>query len=255
MIMRLLGNMLAFLSAALVSLALAILTPISARAEPAPRVDPPPRQDAPHVDTPSPRVDTTPAPIKIHEVFEVDREGDKIGATTIDIDRQNDVTTVKLATSISVKVMFIEAYHYEHASTEIWRSGQLISYKSQTDDNGTKHTVEVGPGSSPDKLSLTVDGKRSDIAKTFAPASLWSRDVVNRSDLFQTDNGKRLSIKVKDAGEETLVVRGVKRQTHHYKISDKTPGEFDRDVWFDGDLLVRMKLLGSDRSTIVSDLR
>jgi hypothetical protein len=106
----------------------------------------------------------------------------------------------------------------------------------------------------PDKLSLTIDGNRSDVAETIAPASLWSKDIVNRLDLFQADNGKRLSIKVKNVGEEPLLVGGVKRQTRHYRISDKTPGEFDRDVWYEGDILVRMKLLGPVNSTIISDL-
>lgn len=227
----------------LASLALIVLAPAFLRAEQAP-----PHADAlPHVDVPA-------SPSKTHQVFDIDREGDKIGATTVDIDRQNDATTVKVATHISVKVMFIEAYRYEHSSTETWKSGQLISYKSQTDDNGTKHVIEVGPGASAEKLNLTVDGKRSEVPKSIAPASLWSKDVVTRSELFKTDDGARLSIKVTDVGLEPMVIRGVKRQAHHYKISDKTPGEFDRDLWFDGDLLVRMKLLGSDRSTIVSEL-
>lgn len=250
--MKFLSSAHTFLPAALVTLAAAVLASADLRAEQAPHVDAPPHAETlPHVDVPQ----APQAPSKLHEVFEIDREGDKIGSTTIDVARQNDATTVKIATSISVKVMFIEAYRYEHAATETWKGNQLVAYKSQTDDNGTKHTIDAGPGSSPDKLSLTVDGKRSEVAKTISPASLWNKDVINRSDLFQTDDGKRLSIKVKDVGEEALVVHGVKRQTHHYRISDKTPGEFDRDVWYDGDLLVRMKLLGSDHSTIVSDLR
>ncbi len=246
--MRFLSNIFAFSSAAFLSLTLAGLAP--SRAEPAPHADAPPHTEAlPHVDVP-------PAPSKFHEVFEIDREGSKIGATTIDISHQNDVTTVKVGTSISVKVMFIEAYRYEHSAAETWKGGQLVSYKAQTDDNGTKHAIDVGPATAPDKLTLTVDGKRSEVSKAIAPASLWSKEaIIGRTDLFKPDSGKRLSIAVKDLGEEAMVVRGVKRQTHHFRISDKTPGEFDRDVWYDGDHLVRMKLLGSDNSTIISDLR
>jgi hypothetical protein len=197
----------------------------------------------------------TPAPAKIRQVFEIDREGNKIGATTIDIERQNDTTIVKVATDISVKVMFIEAYRYEHASTETWKGGRLVAYKSQTNDNGTQHAVRLTSGPAPDKLTLEVDGKRSDVPKGIAPANLWSKDVITRSDLFEPANGKRLSIKVKDLGEETVVLNGVTHQAHHYQIADKTPGEFDRDLWFEGDLLVQMKLLGADHSTIISALR
>jgi len=37
-------------------------------------------------------------------------------------------------------------------------------------------------------------------------------------------------------------------------LTAKAPADFDRDLWFEGDALVRMKKLGSDHSTIVSDL-
>ena len=40
-----------------------------------------------------------------------------------------------------------------------------------------------------------------------------------------------------------------------YKIADTLTGEFARDVWFDGDALVRTKIIGSDNSVILSDLR
>src|SRR3984893_5505294 len=55
------------------------------------------------------------ASAKIHKVFDIVRGGDKIGTDTIDIERQNDTTTVKIKTDLSVKVMFIEAYRYEHS--------------------------------------------------------------------------------------------------------------------------------------------
>lgn len=244
---------------ALASLAAAGFAPAPLRAEQAPRVNTPAKTEAlPRIDVPqapNKLVDAPAAPSKLHEIFEIDREGSKIGTTTIDVARQGDVTTVKVGTSISVKVMFIEAYRYEHAATETWKGGQLVGYKSQTDDNGTKHVIEVAPAAAPDKMIMTIDGKKGEVAKGIAPASLWNKDAVSRTDLFQPDSGKRLSIKVKDLGEEPMLVRGVKRQTHHYRISDKTPGVFDRDVWYEGELLVRMQLLGSDNSTIVSDLR
>lgn len=256
--MRFFGVVFPYWSVALAISSLATATSLALHAEPAPRTDAsPPRADAPARTDAPPRADAAPNPAKItHLAFDIEREGNKIGATMIDLERQNDVTSVKVATNISVKVMFIEAYRYEHTAAETWKGGQLTSYKSRTNDNGTKHTVDVSPGPTPDKLILDVDGKRGDVPKAIVPASLWSKDIItNRSELFEPANGKRLSIKVKDLGDETLTLRGVKHQTRHYKIADKTPGEFDRDLWFEGDVLVRMKLLGSDHSVIISDLR
>lgn len=194
------------------------------------------------------------APAKIHQTFDIVRKGDKIGANTVDIDHKGDSTTVRNKTAISVKVMYIEMYRYEHACSETWKNGQLTAFKSQTDDNGTKHAVEIAPSPTPDKITLIVDGKKTEEPKSLVPASLWSKELVTRTELFDPADGTRLSVKVKDLGEETVTIQGVQHQTHHYQIAAKPPADFDRDLWFEGDLLVRMKMIGSDKSTIVSDL-
>jgi hypothetical protein len=146
-------------------------------------------------------------------------------------------------------IMFVEAYRYEHAATEIWKAGQFVSYASRTNDNGKKHSLSALVVD--DKLDMTVDGKQQELPQVVLPASLWNNDFINQTELFDTDKGTILSIKVKDMGDATIILHGVKTATRHYKIT----GAFPRDIWLDGDMPVRIKLLGSDRSKIVSDLR
>ncbi|ACK52192.1 conserved hypothetical protein [Methylocella silvestris BL2] len=233
--MKILGVMLALTTA------LVAVTP--GRADPAA----PKGEAAPHAPASKP-------PAKAQQTFDIVRKGDKIGSNVIDIERKGDTTTAKNKTNISVKIMYIEAYRYEHACSETWKAGQLTAFKSQTDDNGTKHTIEIAPSATPDKITLIVDGKSSEEPKSIAPASLWSRDLVTRTELFDPADGKRYTVKVKDLGEETLTIGGVARKTQHFQLSAKPPEDFDRDLWFDGDELVRMKLVGSDKSVVVSDL-
>jgi hypothetical protein len=201
----------------------------------------------------SANADKAAAPSKVHKVFDIVRSGDKIGTDTVDIERQNDTTTVKIKTDLSVKVMFVEAYRYEHSCNEIWKNGQLIAFKSQTNDNGTKHSIAVTAG--PDTLSMDADGKHSNLPKTAAPASLWGKDAIHQFDAFDPDTGKPMSIEVTDLGDEALTIHGVKHEAHHYKIADTLGGDFARELWFDGDTLVRTKVVGSDNSVILSDLR
>lgn len=191
---------------------------------------------------------------KVRETFDIVRKDDKIGVNTVDIDRQGDAMTVRNKTDIAVKVMYVQVYRYEHNCSETWKNGKLTAFKSQTDDNGTQHVVEVAPSASPDKITLIVDGKKSEEPKSLTPASLWSRELVTHTELFDPADGKRMTVKVSDLGDETLTIDGVKHQTHHYQISARAPADFDRDLWFEGDALLRMKMLGSDHSVIVSDL-
>jgi Family of unknown function (DUF6134) len=191
-------------------------------------------------------------PVKIRETFDIFRSGDKIGTNSVEIERQADKTFVKITTDIHVKVLYIEAYHYQHTCVETWKHNELTGFHSETDDNGQKHKILAVIG--PDKVALNIDGKLSEGPKTLVPASLWSKDVIKQSELFDPGNGQRFSIKVKDLGEEPVKMGGINLRGHHYKISDKT-GEFERDLWFDGDRLIRMKLIGRDHSEIISDLR
>ena len=54
--------------------------------------------------------DSPAAATKIHWVFDIVRGNDKIGTDTIDIERQNDTTTIKIKKDVSVKVSAILAH-------------------------------------------------------------------------------------------------------------------------------------------------
>ena len=190
-------------------------------------------------------LDSTP----VRRVFDITRNGNKIGTDTIEIDKDGDTTTIKFDTHISVVIMFVEAYRYEHKGIETWTGGHLISYKSQTNDNGTKHSIMAMAAG--DKFNLTADGKSQELQQIVLPASLWSNDFIGQTQLFDTATGAILSIQVKDLGIDSIVLHGTKIQAEHYKIT----GDLNRDIWLDGDVPVRIKLRGSDHSKIVSDLR
>lgn len=185
----------------------------------------------------------------VHRVFDVMREGSKIGTDTFDITRQGDTTSVKVNTHILVKIAFITAYRYEHSEAGTWKGGQLVAFKSQTDDNGTDHQIKAAQAGG--KIALTVDGAATSAPKAAQPASLWGAEVAKQRQMFDPANGKRLAVDVADLGEETVEMNGVPRQLDHVQLT----GAFPRDLWFDEDGLVKMTLRGSDNSLITSQLR
>jgi hypothetical protein len=185
---------------------------------------------------------------RTHQSYDIIRQGSTIGTNTVDIERRGDAVQVKTNTKILVKVMLIEAYRYDHDSTETWKSGQLVAFHSETNDNGTQHSVSVTPGTG--KLDILADGKHNDAPLTLRPASFWDKNFDAQKELFDPANGKRLAVQIKDLGDDKIAVNGTSHQARHYKIS----GDLERDVWFDGDTLLRLKLVGSDHSIIDSDL-
>ena len=74
-------------------------------------------------------------------MFDITRDGNKIGVDTLDITKDGDTTTAKIGTTISVVVAFIEVYHFDHSAVEVWKDGKFVSYNAQTNANGTKYKV------------------------------------------------------------------------------------------------------------------
>ena len=188
-------------------------------------------------------------PKHVHRVFDIVREGSKIGSDTFDVTRQGDVTSVKIDTHILVKIAFITAYRYNHSETESWKGNQLVSFTSNTDDNGTAHDVSATMKGG--KLAMVVDGAESTAPKGIVPASLWSVDVSKQAQLFDPASGKRMAVTPNDLGLETVKVNGAPRELEHVSLS----GAFPRELWFDDQGLVKMTLQGSDKSTVTSQLR
>ena len=189
-----------------------------------------------------------PPPTVEERVFDVTRDGNKIGVETVTIEKDGDTTTIKFKTHVSVVVMFIEAYHFVHSAVETWTAGKFVSYRAVTDDNG-KH-FNIAAVAKDDQVMLSVNGAHSKLPGNIIFASLWSKDFVDQTILLHPDSGVQLSVKVKDFGQEEIDFHGDKIKAEHYEIS----GDLDRDVWFEGDKLVRIKFYGSDHSTIMSEL-
>lgn len=188
-------------------------------------------------------------PTKIKHVFDILRDGNKIGTDVLEIEKDGDKTVAKISTHISVTAAFLELYHFDHSAVETWNAGRFVSYKAHTNDNGTKYVVSAV--ASDGKTDLTVNGEETKIAQVVLPASLWNADFINSTQLIDADKGKVLSIQVSDLGDDVIEVNGAETHAHHYKIT----GDFPREVWLVNDEPVRIKLWGSDHSLIVSDLK
>jgi hypothetical protein len=85
------------------------------------------------------------------------------------------------------------------------------------------------------------------------PTSFWSTRFLTAKALLNNDDGAIIQVVSRNLGAEQINVHGVFHQAQHYKVSGGK--EFERDIWFDGDQLLRVRLKGSDGSLISSDLQ
>ncbi len=177
--------------------------------------------------------------------FAVTRDGDRIGTSTIEIDRSRDDVTVRTMTDLTVNVLFFTAYRFKQMTTERWSNGHLVNLTATTDNNGTRHKVAVR--SSDDQLQLTVDGKTSGLDNDIVPSTLWNPQFLRHSVMLDVGDGKVMPVSVIDNGTDTISLGGNEVQAHHYTIKAR----YSEDVWYnDRGRLVRVRVIGPDGSII-----
>jgi hypothetical protein len=182
--------------------------------------------------------------------FTVLRNGEAVGHNRIELARDGEDLTVSVETEVVVRIAFVPVYRFEHSGTESWRAGQLVRLSSTTNDDGTKHSLEVM--SQGGRLHIECDGSASDIEAGLMPASLWNDGLVRQAALLNTIDGTRMPITVKRLGQEPVEVSHSTVTAEHYRIA----GALSRELWYSqAGELVRVAFAGPDGSEIAYVLR
>ena len=158
------------------------------------------------------------------------KDGDPIGKETYMLDRDGDHTSVALTVDSAVRILFLD-FRYHHTRTESWNGTQLDKLSADTDDDGTKHHVEIaakeGGG-----FTVSSDGKAVEAPADAFPLAQWNRAMVNHPVLIPVENDdKPYKVAFKDVGPDSLTIAGEKVATEHYSLS----GDIERELWYDAD--------------------
>lgn len=166
-------------------------------------------------------------------VFDVLRDGDKIGEHRLLFEHEQDTLKVSVETDMAVKFAFLTLFRYEHKRIERWRDGELESLAGMTNDDGQEYEISIVRKEG--HYSRTVNGSEEEISGPVAVDSLWSKERVTGGKIFSTADDKVYRVRSDTMGTETIEARGGETQAEHIKLS----GELDRDLWYDpaGELL------------------
>ncbi|MCW8916634.1 MAG: DUF6134 family protein [Magnetovibrio sp.] len=186
--------------------------------------------------------------------FQVLRNGKPVGTHRITISNIKNQIRVDLHTQIKIDGFFTTSYAFDHTSQETWAGGQLLDMTSITDNDGNHMSVIAHPEEDSLIINSVINGRdRLQILPLgIMPTSLWNADLIGRTQLLNSQDGKILDVSVKNLGTENIPVHGILTQTHHYGIS----GEFTRELWFDEDgKLVKVEFPDKSKTTITFILK
>ena len=161
--------------------------------------------------------------------FDVYLDKSKIGTHTFTLSESRMLTS---RAKFNVKVLFIEAYKYDHTSKEQFDGDCLKSLDTNTTENKVVTNVK---GSKKDTGFEVSDGKTTqtlpDCSMTFA---YWNPKILEQTKLLNPQNAEYLDAKFENLGSENIVVKGKATDTAHYKLKGALGGKnkLNIELWY-----------------------
>ncbi|MDZ4099603.1 MAG: DUF6134 family protein [Methylophilaceae bacterium] len=157
-------------------------------------------------------------------------DGKEIGQHRFAITETDNGTKLTSEANFNVKILFINAYKYQHKATEIWQENCLSSLEARTEEN---RDISVVKGSLQGN-SFDIEGPKGNLelptcAMTFA---YWNPKMLSQKKLLNPQTGEWLDVNIKEMGKETIQVRGQDVSAARYRLSAP---KMKIDLWYSAD--------------------
>lgn len=160
--------------------------------------------------------------------FDVSLDGRPIGEHNFVLREGGDALELTSEARFRVRVLFIDAYRYEHRAREWWRGDCLEKLDARTDANG-EETLVAGSrtlgefrlaGERPVPLDLCV--------QTFA---YWNPQILEARRLLNPQTGEYVAVKAMSLGRETIAGQPADR----YRLIGEGRTPLQIDLWYSQD--------------------
>lgn len=161
--------------------------------------------------------------------FDVYLDKSKIGKHTFILDENNLLTS---RAKFNVKVLFIEAYKYDHTAKEQWKDECLVSLEAHTIEN--KVITDVKGDSAGGGFNLVPTRASIEYPKCVMTFAYWNPKILAQKQLLNPQNAEYLNTTVEKQANETIMVKGKPTETTHYKLKGALEGKnkLNIELWY-----------------------
>jgi hypothetical protein len=159
--------------------------------------------------------------------FRVYLNQDPIGFHHFSVATHGDTHDLKSVAHYLVKVLFINAYHYDHQATENWGGNCLHRLDSSSDDDGTAYTVH-GHG---DEHGFDVDTTKNHYSLTGCAMTFayWNPVMLQQTHLVNPETGEDVAVTISHTGEESVQVHNAPVHAQRYHLHS---AKLEIDLWY-----------------------
>jgi hypothetical protein len=160
--------------------------------------------------------------------FDVYLDKSKIGKHTFTLEKNKLTSRAKF----NVKVLFINAYQYDHTSQEQWQDNCLSNIEVNTTEDKIVTNVK---GNKTDSGFEISDGKINQVlpacTMTFA---YWNPAILTQEKLLNPQNAEYLNTTFEKMPNATLTIKGKPTETTHYKLKGAlgSKNKLNIELWY-----------------------
>ena len=165
--------------------------------------------------------------------FDVYLDKSKMGQHIFTLTEKDGVKELVSKAKFNVKVLFVNAYSYDHTAKEAWNKDCLTSIESKT----TENKVNTSLSGKQDGKSFVVNATGKDkqmLPQCVSTFAYWNPNVIEQTALLNPQNGEFQKIHFDNLGTENIMVKGKPTDTMHYRLLS-APGskiKLDIDLWY-----------------------
>lgn len=161
--------------------------------------------------------------------FDVWLDKQKIGTHSFTLN-QNQLQS---RANFKVKVLFINAYRYQHQADETWQGTCLSELRAHTEEN--KEITDVTGVQQGNQFLVDKNGKKQTLPACVMTFAYWNPDILKQQRLLNPQNGEYLDVSVMDEGKQVMMVKGQPVNVHQYRLTGRYQGKDKLKItlWYD----------------------
>lgn len=182
--------------------------------------------------------------------FAVLVDGKQAGTASMNIQKQDDGSTVVSSqTNVVVKVLF-KKYVYTCEAREVWKDGRLREAASRCNDDGKAY--QVSAVAQADGVHVRANGRERTTKPEVWLSSYWTLpDAKIRNQVvpvLDIDNGRDMQVRLQHIGAQQIPVAGEMRNVQHYRLT----GTVRVELYYDAnERLVRQEWVEDGHPTVL----
>ena len=192
--------------------------------------------------------------------FDVIRKKKNIGSLISKFIENEDSLILHSVLKIDVKILFFPAYKFFQETKETWIDGEFVSINGFTDFEDEREYKIIGNDTDKYFIASGMDGEL-ELNKNIIPLNYWNLDMLNETEVFDTQKGIVRTIKVKQLEDEKIIINDIEVLANKYlfnaskNVKDKGPFP-EYTLWYFEKELLKMEFKNpNDKKNIIKIIR